>query len=456
MSDARLDKKTLAAYSGISMPIAAMIMPVAVYLPPFYSAGLGINLATVGLIFTLARVWDVITDPIMGVLIDRFDTRWGRRKHWIALGVPVMMLAIWMVFIPDPEQVSPLYLGFWLVVMYLGYTMMAIAHQSWGAELAVSYDDRSRLFTWREVFLLSGMTIVLATPALVEYLGVGDQATKIASMGILCIILLPVTAIPILLWVPDRAARTTMTVNWVEAVKIMVTNTILWRLLIADLATGFATSSTGALYIFLISYVFELPQMASIMLLLVFLLGTLGMPVWLKVATRWGKDKTIRMALGFSMAMHGLLFFMAGPGNVAGIWVYTVLYGFVFGVAPTLLRSMMADVTDLDEVETGTKRAGLFYAVMTTSSKLGSALAVGITFAFVQYVFGFEAKPDNTQTALDGLLFTYCAFGTLSYLLAYVAFIRYPLTKQRHEAIAATLADRYAEDQAAATGGAAS
>ena len=118
MNDARLDKKTLAAYSGISMPIAAMIMPVAVYLPPFYSAGLGINLATVGLIFTLARVWDVITDPIMGVLVDRFDTRWGRRKHWIALGVPVMMLAIWMVFVPDPEQVTPLYLGFWLVKSY--------------------------------------------------------------------------------------------------------------------------------------------------------------------------------------------------------------------------------------------------------------------------------------------------------------------------------------------------
>ena len=69
---------TLAAYSGVALPMAAMGMPIAVYLPRFYSEGLGLSLITVGLIFTLARVWDVVTDPAMGYLIDRFETRWGR------------------------------------------------------------------------------------------------------------------------------------------------------------------------------------------------------------------------------------------------------------------------------------------------------------------------------------------------------------------------------------------
>ena len=98
----------LSAYSGIAMPMAAMGMPVAVYLPRFYSEGLGLSLATVGLIFTLARIWDLITDPIMGLVIDRFESRWGRRKHWVALSIPVLMLAICCLLYtsPSPRDLS--------------------------------------------------------------------------------------------------------------------------------------------------------------------------------------------------------------------------------------------------------------------------------------------------------------------------------------------------------------
>ena len=120
--------------------MAAMGMPVAVYLPRFYTEGMGLSLVTVGTIFTLARIWDVITDPVMGIVIDKFDTRWGRRKHWIAISIPILVLSVWMVFMPNRESVSPGYLLFWLIALYVGYTMLAIAHQSWGAELALTYD----------------------------------------------------------------------------------------------------------------------------------------------------------------------------------------------------------------------------------------------------------------------------------------------------------------------------
>ena len=109
------------------MPMAAMGMPVAVYLPRFYSEGMGLSLATVGIIFTLARMWDVVTDPLMGMAIDKFETRWGRRKHWVALSIPILMLSVWMVFMPNPDSVTPTYLMFWLLVLYIGYTMLVIS-----------------------------------------------------------------------------------------------------------------------------------------------------------------------------------------------------------------------------------------------------------------------------------------------------------------------------------------
>ncbi len=434
-----LNRRILGSYAGVTLPMAAMAMPITVYLPPFYSAGLGLDLAVVGLIFTLARVSDVITDPIMGVLIDKYDTRWGRRKHWIALAIPILLLSVYMVFLPDPDWVSPMYLGFWLVMLYIGFTMMAIAHQSWGAELATSYDDRSRLFAWREIFVLAGMTTVLAIPAFVELMDQGDTAAKVASMGWFCLIAFPITVIPTLLFVPDTSKATAMTVDWVEAVKVMVKNTTMWRLLFLDFTTGLCFSASGVTYIFVATYVFELPSHASFALLLFFLSSFMFMPLWLKAAYLYGKDKTTRIALIYAVVIQVSLFFFAEPGAVWVLWGYTLLFGIAYGAPPTLIRSMMADVTDVDELQTGTKRAGLFFAVLTTTGKLGSAIAVGLTFAFVEIFFGFTPGDEVTQEGVDGLLITYIAIPASMLLLSILPMIGYPLSKEKHAEVSRQL-----------------
>lgn len=84
----RLSTGVIAAYSSLTLPVAALGLPIAVYLPVLYSQDLGLSLAVVGGIFTLSKVWDLLTDPIMGLIVDRYQTRWGRRKHWIVLSVP--------------------------------------------------------------------------------------------------------------------------------------------------------------------------------------------------------------------------------------------------------------------------------------------------------------------------------------------------------------------------------
>ena len=434
-----LTNRVLASYSGVSVPMAAMGMPIAVYLPQFYAEGMGLDLITVGMVFTVARIWDVITDPLMGLAIDRFDTRWGRRKHWIAVSVPILMVSVWMVFMPDPEQVSGLYLGFWMIMLYVGYTILAIAHQSWGAELAVGYNDRSRLFGWREIFVIGGMTTVLAIPAGVELMGSGEHALKVASMGWFCLILFPLTMLPTLLWVPDSRRETHLTVNWLEAMRVVVTNTTLWRLLIADLGAGLGTAVSGALYIFMATYVMELREHASLALLFYFLASFVAMPFWLKLAYKVGKDQALKIALAYGVGMNLLLIPLAEPGNVPVLWGFTILYGFAFGAAPTLLRSMMADVTDADELVTGQKRAGLFFALLTTTNKLGAAGAVGVSFTILEVAFNFVPGPGNSPEAIDGLLLTYTLGTAFGLFIGYLALLRYPLTRHRHEEIRAEL-----------------
>lgn len=410
-------------------------MPVAVYLPRFYTEGMGLSLVTVGAIFTLARIWDVITDPVMGIVIDKFDTRWGRRKHWIAISIPILVLSVWMVFMPNQESVSAGYLLFWLIVLYVGYTMLAIAHQSWGAELALTYDDRSRLFGWREIFVIAGMTVVLGIPATLELTGMSSQSAKVASMGWFCLILFPLLVVPTLTMVPDTRSKPQSSVPWTEAMKVLASNNLLWRLLAADLASGFGTAVSGALYIFVAATYFKLPEHASIALLFYFLASFLAMPMWLKLAYKVGKDVALKIALLYAVVINLGLIPIAQEGSVVVLWGFTIAFGVAFGAAPTLLRSMMADLTDEDELRSGQKRPGLFFALLTTTNKLGAAFAVGASFAILEVAFGFVPGGDNSSEALDGLLVTYCVGTAFGLFMAFLSMLKYPLDRTEHDAI---------------------
>jgi Na+/melibiose symporter-like transporter len=419
-----------------------MAMPIAIYLPPFYSSSLGLSLATVGLIFTLARVWDLVTDPIMGVVIDRYGSRWGQYKHWVALAIPLLMLAVYKLFLPNPSDVSALYLGGWLLVLYVGYTMLSISHNSWGSVLAGDYDERSKIFGWREIFIILGMALVLAIPAALDLARETPISEKLAAMGIFCLLLFPLTVLPTVLAVPDKRSVRTETIGLQDVLEFVRSNPTLWRLLFADFTTAFAMSATAALYIFFATYAFELKDHASLALLLYFLAGFLAMPAWLKLAYRMGKVGAIRMAIGYTMLLQAGLFFVTDPGNIPLFWGYTFLAGLAFGAGPTLLHSMMADLTDIDESKTGQKRAGMYFALLATVNKLGGASAVGLTLTLADRLFGFTPGLENSPEAIQGLLVIFCFAPAAALAITYLPLHRYPLSKEKQAEIKQDLSEK--------------
>ena len=427
----QINNKVLVSYSAVALPIGAMGMPIAIYLPPLYSGSLGLSLATVGLIFTLARVWDLVTDPIMGIVIDRYGSRWGQYKHWVALAIPMVMLAVYKVFIPNPGDVTAFYLGVWMLVLYLGFTMLNIAHNSWGTFLANDYDERSKLFGWREIFIIIGMIFVLAIPATMDFFGESRTPAKVAGMGLFCLILFPLTVVATLVVVPDKVTERKDAPGWRDFLGILRSNPLLWRLLTADFTTSFAISATAALYIFVATYAFDLRDQASMALLLYFVAGFLAMPAWLKLTYRVGKVGAIKLAMGYTIVLQSGLFFVAEPGNVGLFWSYTFLAGLAFGATPTLLHSLMADLTDIDELKTGQKRAGMYFALLGTINKLGGALAVGFTLTTADTLFDFAPGAANSQTAIDGLLLIFCFVPVAAMALTYIPLHRYPLTKEK-------------------------
>ena len=146
-----------------------------IFILPFYAGDLGLGLSLVGIIFFIGRFADVLTDPVMGVLIDKFPSRWGKHKLWIFLSAPVFMLATYVIFLPPTDQTSPLYFVVGLFLMYSAFTLSSITQLSWASFLAPNYDDRTKLLTLRELMSLMGMFTVIAIPAIVE---ISDPSLK--------------------------------------------------------------------------------------------------------------------------------------------------------------------------------------------------------------------------------------------------------------------------------------
>ena len=169
-----VNRNTILSYGGLATPLAMIGYPIAIWLIPFYSEVVGIELYVIANILLLARFTDVITDPILGQLGDSTKTSIGRRKPWIILGVPLMMFAIYKLFIPGAE-VSVMYFIVWMMLMYLGSTIIGIPYGAWGAEISPDYHQRSRIVSGREGWTLIGLLISALIPLSIEVSGSGQS-----------------------------------------------------------------------------------------------------------------------------------------------------------------------------------------------------------------------------------------------------------------------------------------
>lgn len=420
-----LTRGRLFAYALPAAPIAAMGLPLAVHLPPFYAGSLGLGLSVVGAVFLLARFWDVFTDPVLGLLSDRFSTRWGRRRHWIVLAVPIMLVAVVMVFMPRGE-VSGSYLLFWLFVLYVGWTLLTLSHMSWGAELTPDYHERSRVHGAREVALILGMVTVLALPVLIELAEPDDvPAARVAVMGWFVLILLPLSVFFAVTRVPERPTPPPAHIPMRQAVGALVESRPLRMVLFADLLGGIGAGLVSSMFLFLAEDALGLGRVSSLLLLCYFISGVSFIPLMLYFARRFGKHVTAAA----SSLFNGLtvpLILLVPVGNVPFALVVWIFLGVNMAAGPFLFRSVMADVADHDAVMTGQQRTGLFYAMLTSTSKIGAALAIGLGYLALD-VIGFTPGGENTQATLDGLRAVYVWPACVLSIVVAVIFWYFPL-----------------------------
>ncbi|SDG46645.1 Na+/melibiose symporter [Limimonas halophila] len=413
----------LLAYAGPGIPLAVLLLPLYVTLPTYYADDLGVGFAAVGTVLFLVRLWDVASDPLIGVLSDRSPNAFGRRRPWMVAGVPILVLAAWQLFAPAAGVGWP-HLLIWTVLLYLGGTMIMVPYTAWAAELSPHHHERSRIAAVREVSQLVGTLLALGIPALLG-LARPDVMTGTA-LGLT--VLLPL-AVGLAVWgLPDRpiGPAASHAVAPGRALKLVWTNGPFRQLIGAYFINGVAYGLPATLFLLYVEHVLRAQAWAWPLLGLYFACAVAAVPGWLWLSRRIGKHRAWMAA----MAMAAAGFWPAAlldAGQVGWFVLVCVLTGVPLGGELALPPSMQADVVDYDTLRSGRRRAGLFFAAWGVATKVPLALAVGIAFPALDLV-GFQREAAaQTEPALWTLAGLYALFPVFIKLAA-IAIVRgYPI-----------------------------
>lgn len=444
MADGRRSAWTLAAFAAPCLPLAAFGLPLVITIPHYYSETLGLDVTAVGLAFIGVRAIDILFDPIFGTILDR--TRWsfGRFKGWMAISTPILLLAIYMLFMAKPG-VTNLYLWCWLLVVYFGYSIAVLSHTSWAAKLSSAYHERSRIYGFWQTGNVIGMIMILAMPIILDRFKLGSSAADILhGQGWFIILLLPLMVL-LALWrvpeasVPQAPGHHDATLG--DYFRLLQRPTVV-RILAADLLTGLAPGIAGTLFFFFFMRVKQFTFVESSALLLIYFVAAIvGAMIWTRLAKRVGKSK----ALIAACIVYAIVQFAVVTLPAGNFWLATpflVAAGIPYSAGALLLRSMMADYSDEERLASGHDRTGLLYAILTGTVKIGSALASVSLILLGALGFNGHDAAASSEASMVGLNALYAFAPGIIGLLAAACMIGYPLTEQKHDEILRQLGKR--------------
>ena len=434
---------TLAAFAAPSLALGALGLPVVAYLPEYYANALGLPLAAVGMAFMGVRLLDILLDPFIGAVMDRTRSRWGRFRPWLAASAPLLSLAAWMLFMAGPG-VGPAYLWCWLLVLYTGVSICVLSHGAWAASLSPDYHQRTRIYAWSQAGNVVGLILVSLLPTALEMISHGDHASRIRAMGWFVVLLIPLAIAIAIARVPEPAILAVRHKSLPRDYLALLRRPTVRRILIADLLLGLAPGIIAALFFFYFERAKAFSKAEAATLLLAYLVaGLLGVHLWSVLARKIGKHRSLSAA-GLLLAGSLAALALVPAGHFGLALAAVILAGLPYTAAPSLLRSMLADVVDEERLASGADRKGLLYAVLAATSKLGYALAVGVSFVALDLI-GFQADRGGDPRGLEGLQLLFLVAPASCALVAAWACFGYPLDARRHAEIREKLARNEAD-----------
>ncbi len=438
------------AYSAPAFSLAVVGIPVYVYIPKFYTDVVGVHISALGVILMVVRLFDAITDPVIGLVSDRLRTPMGRRRPFIAVGAVLTVFAIFFLFNP-PRALGADAAGIWftalIFALFLFWTVVIVPYESLGPELTFDYNERTALFSMRDGALIAGTVVAAAMPGMVKWAAGldGSPEGQRQTFYILSLVYTPLILAACAWCVAvfrerprqDNYARLQV-FTWIRS---SLANRPFRILLIAYTISAIGNNLPATLILYYVQYVLG-SERADLFLVLYFVTGIVFLPMWVFLSRRTGKKAAWLASMAINTGAFFWVFFL-GPGDEILYGVLVFLSGIGFGATLAIPSAIQADVIDYDELIAGDRREGLYIGLWSIAKKLAAAVGVGAGLAMLG-TSGYQPGLAQSDSVVMTLRILYALVPCLCNALAIVIAFSYPINEELHRQIRSGIQTRAA------------
>lgn len=417
------------------------------YLLFFYTDVFGIDAAVVGTMFLITRIWDSLFDPVVGVICDRTETRFGKfRPYLLGVAFPFGIMGVLTFTTPDfsvSNKIVYAYVTYSLMMMI--YSLINVPYASLLGVMSSNPKERTELSSYRMIFAFLGsiLALVLIEP-LVNFFGeAGNNQTFGWSMSaVVFAIIAVIFFLCTFFWTKERVRPIKETSNSLkDDIGDLLRNKPWWILLGSGIAALIFNSIRDGAAVYYFKYYAVVPEtfnlgfigsaMSLTTLYLVLGQGAniLGILCVTPVSGRIGKKKTYLFAM-LAATVFSILFYFIGKDNVPMMLILQVLISACAGSIFPLLWSMYADIADYSEWKSGRRATGLIFSSSSMSQKFGWSIGGALTGWLLAY-FGFKANVAQTVEAQEGIRLMLSFLPAVGTILSVIFISLYPLTEKK-------------------------
>ena len=424
------------------------------YLMIFYTDVFGLPAAIVGTMFLVTRVWDSAFDPIVGIVADRTNSRWGKfRPYLLYLAIPFAIIGVLTFITPDWSNTSK------LIYAYITYSLMMMVYSAinvpYASLLGVMSPDpkeRNTLSTYRMTFAYIGsfVALLLFMP-MVNYFSIGKSEQHGWTMAVVIIaVMCALLFYGCFSWTRERVKPIKEKQNPLkDDLKDLFQNKPWWILLGAGIAAlVFNSIRDGATVYYFKYFVIEDTYSTVSFFGISFVLSGLylavgqaaniiGVVLAAPISNRIGKKATYMGAMVIATVLS-IIFYWFDRSQLTMIFIFQVLISICAGSIFPLLWSMYADCADYSELRTGNRATGLIFSSSSMSQKFGWAIGSAVTGWLLAY-FGFQANVAQSAEAINGIKMFLSFLPAVGTVLSVIFISMYPLSETKMKEITSAL-----------------
>ena len=438
---------------------------------PIFSVALGVKATWIGIALALPRVWDAIADPLMGHISDNTRSRWGRRRPYILLGGIGIGLTFALLWMPNTGW-SEVGLLTWFIVMsllfYTFFTMWNIPWMALGLDLTPDVKERNSVQATRSMLAQGAAFIIPWIMPLAFYLGknnrvegVADEVIGVRTVGIIVGCIMALTAIMAAFFCKEShvTAKSEPKVPFLKSAKYTLKNKHFIGLCVfTALFCGGVVMVGPMSYYINVFYVYgnlpiqEAKELASKVMAWGGTVGAIAslvaVPIISWCASRYGKKQTLIGGIALIVIGQLIKWYFYVPENpYLQVWLSLIIYpGLV--LVWTIVPSMYADICDRDDLETGTRREGMYSATSAWLLKVGVTIAVAASGWLINVAGISDTADVQTPEAVLNMRLLFTLLPSIFTLLGGYFVFRYPFTEKDAELVKEQLAERHAAAEA--------